>query len=91
MIHLLWIITRELRFQSLPEENEGVPQEPATITVLESDEVLKGSFLFSFFLYLHVNPLMIIYSVFSFQGLITNCQFVQRGELSAKFLLGQFF
>ena len=50
---------RELRFQSLLEENEGVPQEPATITVPESDEVLKGSVLYSSFLYSHANPLMI--------------------------------
>ena len=44
MIHLLWI-TRELRFQSLPEENEGFPQQVLTGTVFLNFHHLHPEFL----------------------------------------------
>ena len=39
---------RELRFQQIPDENEGASKEPPTIAIPETDAVIKGSFLITF-------------------------------------------
>ena len=69
---------RTLRFQSLPGDSELVTEQPVTISVPESDGVLKGSLLYFLLIILTYQSFIHFFSLFSWKVLIKNYLFAQR-------------
>ena len=80
-----------LKLQSLPEDMEVVTQEPVKITNSESDEVLKGSFLYMLLMIVTCQFFIHFFCHFFLKVHMRSCQFTHKGLLSVKSSVAQSF